>query len=40
MGRHVVCVLHIELLSGRISEEDKIQCDRQTAKFYMFNLKG
>ena len=38
MGRHVV--LHIELLSGRISEEDKIQRDRQTAQFYMFNLKG
>lgn len=40
MGCHVVCLLHIELLSGRISEEDKIQRDRQTAQFYMFNLKG
>ena len=27
MGRHVVCLLHIELSSGRISEEDKIQSD-------------
>ena len=40
MGRHVVCLLHIELSSGRISEEDKIQSDRQTAQFYLFNLNG